>query len=129
VSREQVIGNASKVIKNRITEDMGLAAVVIAQQNRDLNNNAKTTQRVGGSYQIAQDCDNFIEIMTKTKKQMIEDGVHNGNRYIKIGKRRGGISDFMVHASLDTDERTASLRITEMTKPSEQAALYARLST
>jgi len=129
VAREQVIGNASKIIKNRVTEDMGLAAIIIAQQNRDLNNNAKTTQRIGGSYQIAQDCDNFIEIMTKTKKQLIEDGAHNGNRYIKVGKRRGGISDYMVHAFLDTDERSASLRLIEMTKPSEQAELYARLST
>jgi len=128
-SREQVIGNASKIIKNRVTEDMGLAAIVVAQQNRDLNNNAKTTQRIAGSYQISQDCDNFIEIMTKTKKQLIEDGAHNGNRYIKVGKRRGGISDFMVHAFLDTDERSASLRLLEMTKPSDQAALYSRLST
>ena len=126
VSREQVIGNASKMIKTRVTEDMGLAAIIIAQLNRDTDN-TKVTQRIGGSYQISQDCDNFIEIMTKSKKQIIDDGVHNGNRYIKVGKRRGGISDFMIHARLDTDERTATLRLSECTQPSEQAALYQRM--
>jgi replicative DNA helicase len=129
VSREQVIGHASKIMKNRIAEDMGLAVIVIAQQNRDTEGNKKSTQRIGGSYQIAQDSDNFIEIITKSKKQIQEDGIQNGNRYIKIGKRRGGISEFQTSAYLDTDERTASLRLSECSLPSEQAALYARLTS
>jgi DNA primase catalytic core len=128
VSREQIIGHASKTMKNRVAEDMGLAVIVIAQQNRDTEGNKKSTQRVGGSYQISQDSDNFIEIVNKSKKQIQEDGIHNGNRYVRVGKRRGGISDVQLNAYLDTDERTASLQLKDCSLPSEISALYTRLA-
>lgn len=128
MSREQVIGHASKIIKNRVTEDMGLAAVIMAQLNRS-DANTKVTQRIGGSYQISQDADDFLEIISKTKEQMKADGAHNGNKYIKVGKRRGGISDIMIHANLDTNGNTATLRLIEQTQPSEQAKLFAQLTS
>lgn len=127
VSREQVIGYASKVIKNRITDDMGLAALVLSQLNRD--STQKGTKKVSGSYQISQDSDNQLEIEEKTKGQIREDGELNGNRYVKIHKRRGGAANIVVNAQLDNDPRSATLLIKECTTPSEQANLYSQLAS
>lgn len=124
-SREQIIGNASTIIKTRVTVDMGIPAIILAQMNRDKQ--AEGKQKISGAYRIIQDSDDFLWIEEKTKKQMIEDGVANGNRYIRIGKRRGGLSTFVANAYLDTDPRTCTLRISENTTPSQRSKLYSEL--
>jgi DNA primase catalytic core len=126
ISREQIIGHASKVVKNRMTEDMGLAVVAISQQNRDSKQTGK--KGVAGSYQISQDTDNFMEIIAKTKKQIAEDGETQGNRYIAVEKRRGGAADIRINAFLDIDPRTVTLRLTECMAPSDQAKLFSQLA-
>jgi replicative DNA helicase len=125
MNREQIIGSASKVMKHRVTEDMGLAAIVIAQLNRDKESKGK--QKVSGSYQIMQDCDDAILIDVKTKKQIAEDGDTNGNRYIQLEKRRGGVSDVRLHAFLDASEKSASLRLIECGSPKSQSIVYGKV--
>jgi len=126
MNREQIIGAASKVMKHRVTEDMGLAAIVIAQLNRDKESKGK--QKVSGSYQIMQDCDDAILIDVKTKKQLIEDGESNGNRYIELAKRRGGMSDVRLHAHLDASEKSASLRLSECGSPKQQSEIHSKVT-
>ena len=124
MNREQVIGYASKVVKNKFTEDMGLAALVVAQMNRSTQ--SEGAERIGGSYQISQDSDDFMFIEKKSKKELEEDPT-KGNRTIKIPKRRGGVSDYVAHINLDIDPRSASLLMTECASPSEQSKLYSQL--
>ena len=126
-SREEIIGNASKIIVNRVVGDMGLGAVILAQLNR-ADKSMGSAQRVGGSYQISQDCDNFIEIIKKNKKQIAEDGEQNGNRYIFFDKQRSGVSGFRINANLDTEVGGATLRLEERVPPSEFAQIYAQMS-
>jgi len=126
LSREQIIGHASKMIKNRVTEDMGLAAVVLAQMNRDKD--AKGTKGVGGSYQLSQDSDDYVEIVEKTKKEIAEDGALNGNRYIWVWKRRGGVSKVRLNAHLDACETSSTLELTECNTPAEQSAIYGKVT-
>jgi len=125
MNREQVIGAASKVVKNRFTEDMGLAAIVIAQQNRDKM--SKGVEKVGGSYQISQDSDDFVEIIKKEKKEIEEDGANMGNRYIRVSKRRGGVSDFGISAFVDDETGTSSLRIIEKADYRQIAETYQKI--
>lgn len=122
-SREEVIGNASKVIKNKVVEEMGMAAIVIAQLNRDKM--ASGQHKIAGSYQITQDSDNFMYIEKKSKKQMQEDGPTKGNRYIYLPKRRGGASDAMINARLKVDPGDASLQLEDCSTPEELGRLYA----
>lgn len=125
-SREQIIGNASKMIINKVVGDMGLAAVIIAQMNRDKLSQGK--HKIGGSYQITQDCDNFIYIDEKTAKQIAEDGAGKGNRYVTIGKRRGGDSNFRVDAKLHKDPGSACLRFDECSSFSDIGRLHSVLA-
>jgi len=125
-SREQIIGHASTTIKNRVTIDMGLPAILIAQMNRDKH--AEGKHKIAGSFRIIQDADDFLWIEEKSAKQIAEDGKAKGNRLVRIGKRRGGVSNFIAHAYLDTDPRTCTLQIRECSTPSEQSKLFSELA-
>lgn len=125
-SREQIIGNASKIIINKIVGDMGMAAIIIAQLNRDKLSSGQ--HKISGSYQIIQDCDNFVYIEKKSKKQIAEDGAAKGNRKFIVGKRRGGVSDFKVDAQLHIEPGSANLRISECSSFSDVGKLHAALA-
>lgn len=125
-SREQVIGHASKMIINRIVGDMGLPAIIVAQLNRDRM--AQGQHKIAGSYQIIQDCDNFVYIEKKSKKKIAEDGKAKGNRKIIIGKRRGGISDFQVDTMLHINPGGANLRVSECSSFSDLGKLHSALA-
>lgn len=113
-SREEVIGRASKVMKNQIAEGLGMVSVSIAQQNRMNFKQGEVSkiENVGGSYQIAQDADDFITMSEKTTEQMADEKHQRGNRKLFIDKRRGGSSDVMIDLMLDTV--SYSLRFKEM---------------
>lgn len=112
--REEVIGRASKMMKFQVAEDMGVASVCIAQQNRSNYEEGETgnIQGVGGSYQISQDADDFMIIANKTSEQMTNENGLKGNRKVFLDKRRGGQSDIIIDLNLD-DTKDVSLRFTE----------------
>jgi len=122
-SREQVIGRASKVMKNQIAEGMGICSVCIAQQNRSNYVAGETgkIENIGGSYQIAQDADDVLLLQEKTPDQMAE-AKDKGNRIAFLDKRRGGTSDIKFDLDLDTS-RTTSLRWTECITPEQLMGL------
>lgn len=122
MSREQIIGHASKIVKNRMVGDMELSTIIIAQLNRDKFSSGQ--HKIAGSYQITQDCDNFVYIEKKSKKQIAEDGEGKGNRKINIPKRRGGTSDFSAHVKLRIDPGEADLQIEDKSPLSELGKLY-----
>jgi DNA primase catalytic core len=126
-NREQIISHASGIIKNKVVQDMGLAAIIIAQMNRDKFSSGQ--HKIAGSYRLVQDCDNFVWIEKKSEKQIAEDGKKKGNRYLRLGKRRGGVSDIMIHANLDTETSSATLRLSERYTPSEFSQFYSKMAS
>jgi len=128
LSREQVIGKASKVMKNQVAEGMGIASICIAQQNRQnyKQGDPGKIESIGGSYQIAQDADDFFLLAEKTIEQMqIERDM--GNRKCFIDKRRGGASDIAIDMFLDTS-KFVNLRWTEVISPEKLILLSKGLS-
>jgi DNA primase catalytic core len=126
-SREQVIGRASKVMKNQIAEGIGIVSVCIAQQNR-LNFRAGEPgkiESVGGSYQVSQDADDFMIIAEKTPEQMAESK-DRGNRILLLDKRRGGTSDTKIDMDLDTS-RHVNLRFTEKMPPEQVIGILGKI--
>lgn len=118
-SREEVIGKCSKMMKLQVAEGMGIVSVCIAQQNRQNFKHGETTkiESVGGSYQVAQDADDFFTMSEKTQEQVAEEKGQRGNRKGFLDKRRGGASDVMLDLNLDVVGCT--LRFREMTTPGE----------
>jgi len=124
-SREQVIGNASKAILNKMVGD-GLIALIVAQLNRDKM--AQGQHKIAGSYQIIQDCDNFVYIQKKTKKQIEEDGHSKGNRKIFVSKRRGGASEFELDIRLHADPGDANLLVEDTIGPMGLGKLHGAIA-
>jgi replicative DNA helicase len=119
MKREEVIGNASKVMKDKVAEELNIFSLCVAQQNRS-NYEAGDTgsiENIGGSYQISQDADDAILLATKTPEQIAKNP-DRGNRKAFIDKRRGGVSDVIIDYYLD-DATTRCLRMKEATNPAE----------
>lgn len=114
-SREEVIGRASKMMKNQIAEGLNIASICISQQNRQNFKQGEPghVENVSGSYQVSQDADDFAIIAAKTPEQMNADKTYKGNRVVFIDKRRGGQSDIRIEMDLD-DYKNCSLRFSEI---------------
>lgn len=123
LSREQVIGRASKVMKNQIAESMEIFSMCIAQQNRQNYVAGETgkIENIGGSYQIAQDADDVLLLTEKTPEQMAE-AKDRGNRRSFLDKRRGGSSDISLDLDLDVS-KMVSLRWAECISPEQLMGL------
>lgn len=128
-SREQVIGRASKVMKNNIAVDMNIFSMCIAQQNRQNYVAGETgkIENMGGSYQISQDADDVLLLAEKTPEQMA-DAKDKGNRRGFLDKRRGGSSDIQIDYELDV-YKDVSLRWTECVTPQMLMGLAKGLKT
>lgn len=118
-SREEVIGKCSKMMKLQVAEAMRVVSVCVAQQNRQNFKQGETTkiESVGGSYQVAQDADDFFTMSEKTEEQMTDEKNARGNRRGFLDKRRGGASDVMLDLNLDTVG--CSLRFRETITPGQ----------
>ena len=121
LARHEVIGRASKVLKNQIAEDMKIFSVAISQQNRKDFKMGETgkIENVSGSYEISQDCDDFLILAEKTDEQMQKTP---GNRQGFIDKRRGGQSDIRFDLELDVNQGI-TLRYVERVPPEQMMGL------
>lgn len=125
MSREEVIGQASKHMTNRVAAPdtgLGIASICISQLNRSnyKKGEVREGENVGGSYQLQQDAADSIIISEKSNEQLEKDGIQRGNRFISVDKRRGGASDILIHAYLDNKDST-TLRFEERVSPQEVA--------
>lgn len=109
LSREEVIGRASKIMKNQVAEKMKVASLTIAQLNRtDFKaGEARRQENIGGSYQISQDADDLMTLTEKTEQQLQDEKGMFGNRKVFLDKRRGGASDISVSYELDDGKNMA----------------------
>lgn len=121
LARHEVIGRASKVLKNQIAEDMAIFSVAISQQNRKDFKMGETgkIENVSGSYEISQDADDFLILAEKTDEQMQKTA---GNRQGFIDKRRGGQSDIRFDLELDVNQGI-TLRYMEKVPPEQMMGL------
>lgn len=109
LSREEVIGRLSKIIKNQVAEKMKIACLSIAQLNRtDFKaGEARRQENIGGSYQISQDADDLMTLAEKTEQQLQDEKGMFGNRKVFLDKRRGGASDISINYELDDGKNMA----------------------
>jgi DNA primase catalytic core len=103
MSREEILGDASRIMKNEVAEKMKICALVIAQLNRSdyKEGQIRSGEHMGGSYRISQDCDDLMTVYKKTLDQIAEDGKERGNGKVYVNKRRGGVADLMFHCDFD----------------------------
>jgi DNA primase len=122
MSDTQVIANASNIIMQRVVGTLGLAAIVVAQLNREdyKEGEIRKSEKMGGAYKVAQDATDTVTIAEKSEKQIKEDGIERGNRLIYVDKRRGGASDKVIPADYDTHSKI-DLRFREKLTPGEYA--------
>lgn len=128
-SKEAIVSFASNVITQRVVGALGLAAIVVAQLNRQdyVKGEVRDAEKMGGSYKISQDASDLITLNEKSPKQMEEEGKEKGNRMINLDKRRGGASDMLIHADYDT-YKDISLRFQERVSPQEAFGYGSTLS-
>jgi DNA primase catalytic core len=129
MSREEVIGQASKAMTNRVASETGLGvcSMCISQLNRSnyKKGEVREGENIGGSYQLQQDATDSIIISEKSAEQIAEQGIQKGNRIISVDKRRGGASDVHIHSMLD-DRNSTTLRFEERVNSQEMAG-YAHI--
>jgi DNA primase catalytic core len=111
MSREQVLSHASTVLQQQVAGTLGLATIAVAQLNRDAykKGELRDSEKIGGSYKITQDASDVIIPAEKTPQQIEDGGKEHGNRFLLLDKRRGGVSDFCLHADFD-QHTTISLK-------------------
>lgn len=109
LSREEVIGRLSKIMKNQIAEKMKVVALSVAQLNRSdfKAGESRRQENIGGSYQISQDADDLMTLTEKTSEQLTEEKGMLGNRKLFLDKRRGGASDININYELDDGKNMA----------------------
>lgn len=114
-SREQIIGDASKMMVDDVAGSMGIVSIALSQQNRD-KDAKRSLEGVGGSYQISQDADDMILIERLNKQEMkSEKEKHAGaNRVVIVTKRRGGPANLQFNVRLELDSPD-NLRFNELT--------------
>lgn len=123
LSREEMLGRASGLLKHQVAENMEICSLAVSQQNRQNfeSGGLSSIEKVGGSYKIAQDADDFLIISAKSKEQL-QTSQGRGNRTCFIDKRRGGSSDVIVDMDMD-DNKYLNLRFTECMRPEELMGL------
>lgn len=121
MSRDQVIGEASTIMKNKVALGMQLGCIVVAQRNRSGDQHG--SEAIGGSYKVAQDADVLIEIQ-KPRQRPTDDSAQVGNRMISIPKLRHGASDAKIDIFLSDDQATSNLRLIEAASLKERMAFY-----
>jgi replicative DNA helicase len=114
-SREQIIGDASKMMVDDVAGGMGIVSIALSQQNRD-RDAKRSLEGVGGSYQISQDADDMIliERLNKQEKKSEKEKQAGANRVVIVTKRRGGPANLQFNVRLELDNPD-SLRFNELT--------------
>lgn len=124
LARHEVIGKASKMMKRQVAEGMEVVSICVSQQNKQdfKAGELSSTEKVGGSYNISQDADDFMILIKKTPEQMMEEN-NGSNLFCYLDKRRGGTSDIRIDMCLDGEDGNRTLRIVEKLKPELLAKL------
>lgn len=96
-TRSRELGVISKSWK-QFSRDMDVPVVLISQLGRQaLLAETAEAEHGYGSYEIAQDADNYITIKDKTSEEIEQGGIENGNKTVNISKNRMGQKTVLIN--------------------------------
>lgn len=95
-TRSRELGVISKEWK-KFSQDMEVPVVLISQLGRQaLDADTAEAEHGYGSYEVAQDADNYITIKDKTNEEIQAGGIEHGNKTINISKNRMGEKSVLI---------------------------------
>ena len=100
-TRSRELGMISKAWKE-FSQDMNARIVLISQLGRQaLDAETAEAEHGYGSYEIAQDADNYITLKDKSKEEIEQCGVEHGNKTMNISKNRMGEKQILIDIYAD----------------------------
>jgi len=100
-ARHRELGWISKAWK-QFAKDMDVAVVLISQLSKEaLHAEIAQAEHGAGSYEIAQDADNYITLKEKSKEDIDSNGIQNGNITLNVSKNRMGEREILINIFAD----------------------------
>ena len=100
-TRSRELGVISKSWKE-FAKDMNVSVVLISQLGRQaLDAKTAEAEHGYGSYEIAQDADNYITLKEKSEEEIQQSGAENGNKIMNISKNRMGEKSVLINIYAD----------------------------
>lgn len=94
--RHRELGMISKAWK-QFSKDTDTAVIAISQLSKDaLSADVAKAEHGAGSYEIAQDSDNYITLKEKDPDTIAQNGIERGNIIANIDKNRMGEADILI---------------------------------
>lgn len=100
-TRSRELGMVSKAWKE-FSQEMDVAVVLISQLGRQaLDADTAEAEHGYGSYEIAQDADNYITLKDKSQEEIEQGGIEHGNKTLNISKNRMGEKSVLIDIYAD----------------------------
>ena len=100
-TRSRELGMISKAWKE-FSQDMNARIILISQLGRQaLDAETAEAEHGYGSYEIAQDADNYITLKDKSKEEIEQCGIEHGNKTMNISKNRMGEKQVLIDIYAD----------------------------
>lgn len=100
-TRSRELGMISKAWKE-FSQEMDVAIVLISQLGRQaLDADTAEAEHGYGSYEIAQDADNYITLKDKSAEEIEQHGIQHGNKTLNISKNRMGEKSVLIDIYAD----------------------------
>lgn len=100
-TRSRELGVISKTWKE-FSQEMNVSVVLISQLGRQaLEADTAEAEHGYGSYETAQDADNYITLKDKSKEEIEQGGVEHGNKTLNISKNRMGEKSVLIDIYAD----------------------------
>lgn len=95
--RHRELGIISKAWK-QFSKETNTAVVAISQLSKQaLDADIAKAEHGAGSYEIAQDADNYITLKEKSEEDIQNNGIEHGNIVLNIDKNRSGEADILIN--------------------------------
>lgn len=100
-TRSRELGVISKEWK-QFAKDMDVSVVLISQLGKQaLHEDTAEAEHGYGSYEIAQDSDNYITLKDKSSDEIEQRGIEHGNKTMNISKNRMGEKSVLIDIYAD----------------------------
>ena len=100
-TRSRELGMISKGWKE-FSQEMNTRVVLISQLGKQaLHEDTAEAEHGYGSYEIAQDADNYITLKDKSKEEIEQHGIGHGNKTMNISKNRMGEKQVLINIYAD----------------------------
>lgn len=100
-TRSRELGVISKTWK-QFSQEMDVSVVLISQLGKQaLQADTAEAEHGFGSYEIAQDADNYLTLKDKSQEEIEQHGIEHGNKTLNISKNRMGEKTVLIDIYAD----------------------------